>query len=146
MTGNQSIDFIVASNRQLLNALFCFRQLDKTSGNFDDSRKTQLRNFCGVKRFIEYLVYLKKIDQHPILDLKRAYYFKVPRKLPRFLNVKEVNSLLYAINSPLVNPNAHSDYAIRDKAIFELIYATGMRVSELVQLRLQNIDLKNRII
>ncbi|HBI04307.1 MAG TPA: site-specific tyrosine recombinase XerD, partial [Paenibacillaceae bacterium] len=58
----------------------------------------------------------------------------IDKKLPQVLTVKEVESLL---NSPEI----HHPFGIRDKAMLELLYATGIRVSELVSLNVSDINL-----
>ena len=63
---------------------------------------------------------------------------KIPQKLPNYLTYEEVDKLL---NMPLKTP-----YDYRTKAMLELLYATGMRVSELLSLRFTNIDLENTLV
>ena len=63
---------------------------------------------------------------------------KVPRSLPKYLSINEVDKLL---DFPLVTA---FDY--RNKAMMEVMYATGLRVSELVKLEYSNVDLHNFII
>ena len=63
---------------------------------------------------------------------------KLPYKLPNYLTYEEVDRLL---DMPL-----KTDYDYRTKAMLELLYATGMRVSELLSLRFSNIDLENTIV
>ena len=63
---------------------------------------------------------------------------KLPDKLPNYLTYEEVDRLL---DMPL-----KTDYDYRTKAMLELLYATGMRVSELLSLRFSNIDLENTIV
>ena len=65
-------------------------------------------------------------------------FLKSPKKLPKYLSISEVNKLL---NIPL---NSEFDY--RNKAMLELMYATGLRVSELVSIEYSNIDFENSII
>ncbi len=63
---------------------------------------------------------------------------KIPQKLPKYLTYEEVDRLL---NINLVTP-----YDYRTKAMLELLYATGMRVSELLSLRFTNVDLDNYLV
>jgi len=63
---------------------------------------------------------------------------KVPKKLPKFLNVDEINALLAV---ELKN----NKYGKRDRAILELLYSSGLRVSELVGLNLEHVDLNESL-
>ncbi len=69
----------------------------------------------------------------------RVDSLKLWKRLPEFLSVEEVERLLAA-------PDIHADQGIRDRTALELLYATGMRVSELVTLKTQQLDLTVGII
>jgi len=73
------------------------------------------------------------------LKLKRP---RVDKKLPIYFSVDEIFHLLDATK----NEDLPTQYPIRDKAIFELLYATGVRCSELVNIRIGNIDMKEKSI
>jgi integrase/recombinase XerD len=64
---------------------------------------------------------------------------KLAQKLPRVLSIEEVDLLLK-------EPQEKSPFSVRDKAMLELLYATGMRVSELVNLDLRQVDLENSFV
>lgn len=85
-----------------------------------------------IRCFYTFLLAENIISKNPTENIKSP---KLPQKLPLFLSEEEVNQLL---DIALITP---FDY--RNKAMFELIYATGIRVSELVNLTLTNIDLDN---
>ena len=89
-----------------------------------------------LKVFYRYLVSQKYVKKDPaeLLESPRLW-----RYLPDVLSLQEVESLLDVIRGPKVKD-------LRDRAIFELLYATGMRVSELVELKLKDIDLKLGVI
>lgn len=59
--------------------------------------------------------------------------------LPHFLNQEEIESLL-------VQPNMESDHGMRDRAMLETLYASGLRVSELIHLKLSDIDLESGVL
>ena len=73
------------------------------------------------------------------LNLKRP---KIEKKLPIFFSVDEICHLLDSIKNEVL-PTRHP---IRDKAIFELLYATGVRCSELVNIRIADIDIQAKTI
>lgn len=93
------------------------------------------RHISSLKSFFNYLVdesIIKVSPMEEISSLKKA------KKLPKYLSISEVDKLL---NIPL---NSEFDY--RNKAMLELMYATGLRVSELVSIEYSNIDFENSII
>jgi integrase/recombinase XerD len=90
------------------------------------------RNLAAVKSFHKFLVRDGFTKNLPTADFKMP---KVPQKLPHVLSVGEVEHLL----SKLVG---QTPAVLRDKAMLELLYASGMRVSELVNLDLYDLDLE----
>lgn len=93
------------------------------------------RHIFSLKSFFNYLVDESIIKVSPMEEVSSL---KSPKKLPKYLSISEVNKLL---NIPL---NSEFDY--RNKAMLELMYATGLRVSELVSIEYSNIDFENSII
>lgn len=90
------------------------------------------RYIASMKAFFEYLVREHRILEDPAFLLKAP---KVEKKLPGILSVSEMEHLL---DQPIVdNPKGY-----RDKAMLELLYATGMRVSELVHLNMSDVNLR----
>ncbi len=87
-------------------------------------RLSELRSFC------RYLIRERVLTANPF-DVVSAP--KLPKRLPRFLSTEEVKVLLSA-------PDSSDPQGMRDRAIIELLYAAGMRVSELVSLNLADID------
>lgn len=93
------------------------------------------RHISSLKSFFNYLVdesIIKVSPMEEVSSLKKA------KKLPKYLSISEVNKLL---NIPL-----NSEFDCRNKAMLELMYATGLRVSELVSIEYSNIDFENSII
>lgn len=88
-------------------------------------RISELRSFC------RYLVREEILDRNPVRAISSP---KIPRRLPNYLDVHEVKSLLAA-------PNVMIPQGQRDRAIMEVLYASGLRVSELVSLNLESVDL-----
>ncbi len=89
------------------------------------------RRLSTIRQFYRFLLDEGIIEMNPTRDIvmpKRAQY------LPEVLNVNEVEGLLNA-------PDTSKPLGKRDKAMLELLYATGLRVSELIKLKLNNINL-----
>ncbi|HHP50919.1 MAG TPA: hypothetical protein ENM97_03435 [Moorella mulderi] len=100
--------------------------------NSQGMAKTSInRKLAAIRSFYRYLLREGKIACNPASSLKGL---KRPHLLPRFLNLKEVERLL---DRPPLTP-----LGLRDKALWETLYASGMRVGELVSLNLDHIDLK----
>lgn len=91
------------------------------------------RNLASIRSFYQYIAKKKLIDQDPTAELESP---KVEKKLPQILSTEEVELLLE-------QPQCVDLKGYRDKAMLELLYATGIRVTELIQLDVQdlNIDL-----
>lgn len=100
--------------------------------NLGRASSTISRNLAAIKSFYHFLVEEDVLEDDPTVHLDSP---KVTKRLPRVLNLSEVEALL---NQPSLE-DAHS---IRDKAMLEVIYATGIRVSELVSLNLLDINLE----
>lgn len=90
------------------------------------------RNIASIRAFFQYLLKDKTIQVDPSENLKAP---KVERKMPKILSVQEVDRLLSM-------PNPSTAKGIRDKAMLELLYATGMRVSELLHLEVADLNLQ----
>jgi len=89
------------------------------------------RHIATLKAFFAYLNKKRIIDSDPAELLKAP---KIEKKVPEILTVDEVTLLL-------AQPDGCSNKEIRDKAMMELLYATGMRVSELISLKLSDISM-----
>ena len=99
-------------------------------------RRTVSRRLSTLRSFFKYLLKKGKLEHQPT---EAIFNPKQNKDLPQFLTVDEIFALLRA-------PKEDNILSKRDKAILELLYATGMRVSELVGLNLEDIDLKEGVI
>jgi len=99
------------------------------------NEKSISRNISSLKSFYKFLVIDKKINTNPAESI---YIPKTKKSLPNILTEDEIINLL--------DINLNDNYSYRNKAMLELLYATGLRVSELVNLKLQNIDLNDNIV
>ena len=104
--------------------------------NKNMSASTQARILTCIKLFFNYLADNKLIDNNPAAKLKHP---KQEHKLPVFLNIDEVERLLNI-------PNNSTTFGKRDKAMLELLYSCGLRVSELINLSYHNINLRDEYI
>lgn len=95
------------------------------------STATVSRNIASVKAFFLYLLKQGVISEDPSETLKPP---KIEKKTPMILTIEEINLLLE-------QPNGTTPKEIRDKAMLELLYATGMRVSELINLKVDDVNL-----
>ena len=94
------------------------------------------RKVATLKSFFRYLLRVELISSNPISSIKAP---KISKKLPEYLEKEVVNELLeLPLNHPLKNRKPWE--AERDKAILEFFYSTGMRLGELVNLSMGDID------
>lgn len=95
------------------------------------STATVSRNIASIKAFFLYLLKQGVISEDPSDTLKPP---KIEKKAPVILTVEEINLLLE-------QPSGNTPKDIRDKAMLELLYATGIRVSELIGLKVRDVNL-----
>ena len=103
----------------------------------DNKKKTSIaRKLATLRTFFQFLV------REGVLESNPAKLVATPRKekkLPVHLSVEDAIRFIET-------PDTDSDFGKRDRAILELLYATGIRVSELVGMNLRDIDLKNKLL
>jgi integrase/recombinase XerD len=94
------------------------------------SPRTQARTISGIKSYFKYLLIEEKINSDPtsLLDSPR-----IGRKLPDVLSIEEINMLINSVDTE--KPEGQ-----RNKAILETLYSCGIRVSELVNLKISNLS------
>ena len=96
------------------------------------SNRSIARNVTSIKMFYKFLTENHYITRNPALIIETA---KGENKLPQVLSIEEVELLLQ-------KPDRNTVRGIRDTALLELLYATGLRVSELVTLPVNNLNLE----
>jgi len=89
------------------------------------------RKLSAIRSFYRYLLREEIISVSPVADTSSP---KLDRRLPSFLTIEEVKRLLEA-------PDLSTPQGLRDRALLELLYASGLRVSELVSLNLEQVNL-----
>lgn len=104
-----------------------------------DSRvgnRSLARKAAALKSFFHFLKMSKRIGTNPMDKIKRP---KFEKALPHFFTEEEMLTLLRI-------PDLDSIYGVRNRAILELLYSSGLRISELAGLRLVDIDLKRGLL
>ncbi len=99
--------------------------------NNGKSSATVTRSLASIKGFYGFLVSAGYVEQNPA---KTIHLAKVEKKLPQILTGREVELLLE-------QPQCTDPKGFRDKAMLELLYATGIRVSELISLNVEDVNL-----
>lgn len=97
--------------------------------------KSVSRNISTLKSFCKFLMLNKEIKTNPMEEISNP---KIRKSLPKVLTEEEINKLL---DIPL---NNHFDY--RNIAMLELMYSSGLRVSELVNLKVNDVDLDEGLV
>ncbi|MFY4775899.1 site-specific tyrosine recombinase XerD [Metabacillus sp. RGM 3146] len=95
------------------------------------SSKTIARHIASIRSFHQFLLREKTVEQDPSVHIESP---QIERTLPKVLSLEEVEKLL---DTPLLT----SSFGYRDKAMLELLYATGIRVSEMINLNLEDVHL-----
>lgn len=98
--------------------------------------KTVARYFTSIKGFFKYLSSNDLIEKNPIEKLKAP---KISKTLPQVLSVNEVEKILSI-------PNIKDKLELRDRAIIETLYACGLRVSEIISLKISDIYFEEEMI
>ncbi len=101
---------------------------EEKSGKADTTISRRISSF---RRFFSFLIKNHKINNYPVENIKNPV---IHRKQIEYLTFEEVEKLLSV-------PNGSTDKDIRDKALIELVYATGMKVTELINLKVGDINI-----
>lgn len=108
------------------------RQLEKQ--NFKAA--TISRSIASIKAFFHYLTKEGIVKEDISQNLKAP---KIEKRVPEVMTVEETERLL-------MQPTGDNPKGLRDRAMLELLYATGIRVTELVSLKVQDVDLKTSLL
>ena len=101
-----------------------------------NSPRSQARKISGLKSFFKFLVFEGYLKSSPMSNIESP---KLGRKLPDILNVEEISQMISSIN-------IKEKFGQRNKTIIEILYGTGIRVSELIELKISNIFFKENLI
>jgi integrase/recombinase XerC len=99
-------------------------------------KTTRARKLASLRTFFDFLVREGRLDSNPA---KLVATPRIERKLPSLLSIEDAVRLIET-------PDTNTDLGRRDRAMLEFLYATGIRVSELVGINLGDIDLRERIV
>lgn len=100
------------------------------------SRMSQSRIISGIKSFFIFLQNQNKIYYNPILKIDRP---KISKKLPDILSIEEIDQIIKSVD-------LSSFYGERNRAILEVLYSCGVRVSELVNLKCSKLNITEKFI
>ncbi|WP_170007536.1 site-specific tyrosine recombinase XerD [Bacillus fonticola] len=95
------------------------------------STRTVARHTASIRSFHKFLLLERKVDRDPTIHLISP---KMERSLPKVLSLQEVDAMLEA-------PTGKRVLVLRDRALLEVMYATGLRVSELIGLQISDVHL-----
>ncbi len=100
------------------------------------SAKTLAREVVAIRQFYKFLRDEKRLDSNPTEKIETP---EVERTIPDYLSIGEIDELFRNINDKNL-------YELRDKCIFELLYSSGLRISEACNLKSGDIDMENMTI
>lgn len=119
-----NIDYLKVNEEQVKDYLDYLTEIGKKTS-------TVSRNLASIRSFYQFLIRIKEIDGDPTQNIQSP---KVAKRIPSILTSKEVELLLE-------QPKDVDLKGIRDKAMLEFAYATGMRVTEIISLNIDDVNL-----
>ena len=125
----KKIDYKEVNNENVLGYLDYLKGLDKKASTIS-------RHLASIRLFYQYLLKNKIVKEDPTRGIQSP---KIEKKAPSILSSQEVSLLLE-------QPNGEGLKSIRDKAMLEFAYATGMRVTEIISLNVSDIDLDSSLV
>lgn len=130
-------DFLVLRNYNYLNmSKDIIMEYLKYLDNLKYQNKSISRMLSSIRSFYNYLEEVKVINNNIFLSIRNP---KVSKKLPNYLSIVEIENILDSMKED-------NNKDIRDKCLFELMYSTGLRVSEVSNIKIKDIDLKEKSI
>lgn len=121
----ENLQYLKATNEDIKKYLENLKNIGKKTSTIS-------RNLASIRSFYQYLVRTKKVKEDPTEGIQSP---KVEKRVPSVLSSKEVELLLE-------QPKTVDLKGIRDKAMLEFAYATGMRVTEIINLDIDDVNLK----
>ena len=131
-------EYLASNNKNILGAteddVQQFLKFEKIKKN--NSSRTLARSLSAIKQFYNFLADQEVEFENPTSKIESPH---IEKSLPDFLTIKEVEKLFKSISEDDM-------YALRDKTIFELLYSSGLRISEATELKCDSIDFDNLFI
>lgn len=121
-----NLDYLRINKKEIMGFLQYLDYLKYTN-------KTISRHLSSIRSFYNYLVEVKLLDSNIFRRVKNP---KVEKKLPNYLSIVEIEEILDSLSE-------NTKEEIRDKCLFELLYSTGIRVSEASNIKLDDVDQSN---
>jgi len=122
---------ILAATQEDIQEFLKFEKIKK-----NNSSRTLARSLAAIRQFYNFLADTEITLENPASLIESP---RIERNFPDFLTIKEIERLFDSISED-------DNYQLRDKAIFELLYSSGLRISEAVELECGNIDFENSFI
>ncbi len=131
-------EFLSSKDKDMMSAtgddIKQFLKFEKTQKH--NSSRTLARSLAAIRQFYNFISDTMGEVENPTNKIETP---QVKKTLPDFLSIKEINKLNRSISESDI-------YELRDKALFELLYSCGLRISEAVKLLTHNVDFNNRYI
>lgn len=136
----QYFDFIGSSNDDLKKINEYIHFLNRKYSKY----KTVKRKIASIKAYYSYLEYEEIISFSPFIKIRTQ--IKEPKMLPRIIQKEYLNSIFKCLSNHLNTANTEykKKLAVRNIAVIELLFSTGIRISELCNIRLKDIDFHDR--
>ena len=133
----ESVEMSLADlNRQSLRRYMAWLATSAKGAGGGYARVSMARKLVVLRSFYRFLVHEGMMESNPV-PKGRSFSVKVDKRLPVFLDRSEMDRLL-------ATPDLSSDLGVRDHAILELLYASGVRLSELAVLDVKDVDMETR--
>lgn len=126
----QYLNYMSISNLDKIDTQVIRNYLDQLK-NQDKSMATISRALASIRAFFQYLIKIEKCTENPAFIIELP---KIAKRVPKILSENEIVKLLN-------QPRTTELKGMRDKAMLELLYATGIRVSELITLKVSDVNL-----
>ena len=123
------INYLKATNENIKDYFEYLKKLNKKTSTIS-------RSLASIRSFYQYLIRVKKIKKDPTNGMQSP---KIEKKAPSILSSKEVELLLE-------QPKNVDLKGIRDKAMLEFAYATGMRVTEIISLDIDDVNIEEKYV